>query len=296
MATTVDPTPTHTLVQLSDPHLVAPGQLLKGVVDTAATLSAALAEVERSQLEPAGIILSGDLADVGDPAAYARLREIVEPVAARLGAPVLYGMGNHDDRAAFRSCLLDGDPTDEPVYYTRWIGGLRVIVLDSCVPQRDRGELDADQLDWLAAELAEPAADGTVIVVHHPPLPSHSAVLRLIPLGNPAGLAKVVAGVDVGAGGAGGDVKIIISGHFHHASSGTLAGIPVCVAGSTAYSIDPLAPADVCRGLWGGQYTRLDVYPDGAVATAVTFPSERTLYELGLADFQRDLAAQEAAG
>ena len=50
--------------------------------------------------------------------------------------------------------------SDEPYCYVTWVGGLRVIVLDSTVPGAAHGELDKPQLDWLRAEL-EPAAEGT---------------------------------------------------------------------------------------------------------------------------------------
>ena len=48
---------------------------------------------------PDGIVFTGDLADLGEGDAYAELRALVEPFAARLGTRVFWVMGNHDDRA-----------------------------------------------------------------------------------------------------------------------------------------------------------------------------------------------------
>jgi len=54
----------------------------------------------------AALLLTGDLTDAGDPASYARLRRLLEPVAV----PVLCAAGNNDDRAALREHLLGVAP------------------------------------------------------------------------------------------------------------------------------------------------------------------------------------------
>jgi 3',5'-cyclic AMP phosphodiesterase CpdA len=286
--------PPHTLIQLSDLHVVEPGGLLYGVLDTAATLRVALAHLEASGLRPEALILSGDLTDTGSPAAYARLREIVEPVAARLGSPVLYAAGNHDDRSALRAAFFDAGradargldpaavpPAHGPIFYARWLGGLRVAVLDSSVPGHPHGELGPDQLDWLADLLREPAPDGTVVVLHHPPVPNPNEVMDLIPLRDDGRLAAVVRGSDA---------KIVLTGHWHSPSASLLAGVPLWIAGATAYALDPLSPPDLARGIGGGQYTRVDVYPDVALATAVSFPAGPVVHELTRDELERSLA------
>ncbi|MFX9089603.1 hypothetical protein ABTN55_21285, partial [Acinetobacter baumannii] len=71
---------------------------------------------------------------LGEPEAYASLRAVVEPFAARLAAPVVWVAGNHDERPALRAGLLDAAPTEEPVTGVWDLGGLRLIALDSTVP------------------------------------------------------------------------------------------------------------------------------------------------------------------
>lgn len=66
-----------------------------------------LAAVEASGVRPSAVLVTGDLTDTGDPHAYVRLRAAVEPVAARMGASLLWVIGNHDDRGAMRRELLD---------------------------------------------------------------------------------------------------------------------------------------------------------------------------------------------
>ncbi|MBW0092225.1 hypothetical protein I4I73_24725 [Pseudonocardia sp. KRD-184] len=55
-----------------------------------------------------------------------------------------------------------------------------------------------------AAELAEPAPDGTVLALHHPPLPTVNRVSRLLELRGREALAPVLAGSDV---------RIVLPGH-----------------------------------------------------------------------------------
>ena len=75
--------PDHFLLHLSDTHLVA-GDELYGDVDSEGHLAQLFAEVEASGARPEAIIFTGDLADKGEAGAYAKLRAIIEPAAARL--------------------------------------------------------------------------------------------------------------------------------------------------------------------------------------------------------------------
>ena len=106
------PAPERVLLHLSDTHLRAAGSRLFDLVDATARLKRALGVIEASGVAPDGIVFTGDLVDLGEGDAYAELRAIVEPFAARLGARVFWVMGNHDDRAAFRSRLLDEHSAD----------------------------------------------------------------------------------------------------------------------------------------------------------------------------------------
>lgn len=254
--------PLATVVQLSDLHLVdgaGTDGLLHGAIDPLAALRGALDAVVAAGVPVAALVLSGDLADAGTEAAYRRLQETVDPVAARLGAEVVPVMGNHDERTAFRRVLI-GDGGDRPCDRVHHIGGLRIVALDSTVPGRPDGRLTGDQLAWLRAELATRAPLGTIVVVHHPPVPSPIGAVRAIDLADPAALASVIAGTDV---------HIVLCGHAHHASAGSLAGVPVWIGPATSYRGDVLPPPGVFRGLTGGAFSRVDVYPTGAVATVV---------------------------
>src|SRR6478752_4666786 len=104
-----------TLLHLSDTHLLAGNRPLGGRYDTAANLRRTLAEAEATGIRPDAIVVTGDLTDLGEPEAYRALQNAVAPFAERVGAPVIWVAGNHDERPALRRDLLGLEPTEEPV-------------------------------------------------------------------------------------------------------------------------------------------------------------------------------------
>ncbi|WP_129837891.1 metallophosphoesterase [Streptomyces sp. RFCAC02] len=277
-------TPDHLIVHFSDTHFTGGDKPLHGVADTRANLTAALQAVEAAGITPDALVFTGDLADTADADAYDRLRRTVEPAAERIGAPVVWVMGNHDERGAFRAGLLDADPTDEPYDTVHRFGGLRLIALDSTVPGEHYGEIVQEQLDWLADELATPAEGGTILALHHPPLAPTSDLLRLVDLRERERLAEVVAGSDV---------RMILGGHYHYASSGLFAGVPVAVAAATCYSTDILSPASSAhRGMDAGQsFNLVHCFGGDTVASTTPWGDAQTLYEVTTEQMATWLAA-----
>lgn len=243
-----------TILHLSDTHLLAGNVPLGGRYDTAANLRRTLESVEALGLRPDAIVFTGDLTDLGEPDAYRALRDAVEPVAARLGAPLVWVAGNHDERPALRRDLLDGEPTEEPVTSVHDLGGLRLIVLDTTVPGWHHGDLDDTQLEWLRSELSTAAPLGTILAMHHPPLPSHVPLFDILELRDQSRLADAITGTDV---------RAILAGHLHYSTSGTFAGVPVSVAAATCYTMDLARPATRVNGMDAGQSFHLvHVYAD----------------------------------
>ncbi|GAA5149217.1 3',5'-cyclic adenosine monophosphate phosphodiesterase CpdA [Microbacterium pseudoresistens] len=253
--------PTHTLIHLSDPHLLAGGAALGGRFDVDANLARTLRAIESAAENPDAIVVTGDLADLGEPEVYRRLRASVEPVAERLGAPVIWVAGNHDERPALREHLLGAAPTEEPVTGVWEQNGLRIVTLDSTVPGWHHGDVDAVQLAWLADVLAEPAEHGTLLAMHHPPVPSHIPFFDILELRHQDELAAVLEGTDV---------RGILAGHLHYSLHGTFAGIPVSVASATCYTMDVSAPAQRVNGMDAAQSFQLvHVRPEVITHTVV---------------------------
>lgn len=257
------PDPSHTIAHLSDPHLLAGGALQYGHVDTEARLEAALTRLGRLDPAPQALVFTGDLADKAEPKAYLRLREMVEAAAGALGAQVIWVMGNHDERAAYARHLFDAPAdTDAPQDRVHDVAGLRVVSLDSTVPGWHHGELSADQLAWLADVLSTPAPHGTVLAMHHPPIPvPMMRIAEIIELKDQQPLADVVAGTDV---------RAIIGGHFHFTSYSTFAGVPVSVASATCYTSELAPDHRLLSAVDAHQaFTMLHLYADRVVHSVV---------------------------
>ncbi|EME16662.1 phosphodiesterase [Rhodococcus triatomae] len=263
--------PDHYILHVSDTHFVGDGELLHGKVDSDAKLGRLFERLDSSGQRPEAIVFTGDLADAGNPQAYARLRDLVEPAAEKLGAKVIWVMGNHDSRPEFRAGLLGGEPTQESVDIVHDIDGLRIIALDSTVPGHHHGEITDEQLDWLTDVLATPAPHGTLLALHHPPVPSPLQILEFVELREQRRLEDVLRGTDV---------RGILGGHLHYSTTCTFGGIPVSVASATCYTQD-LFPGGGMRGQDSGQsFNLVHVYADRVLHTVVPVEEGPTLYEM----------------
>jgi 3',5'-cyclic-AMP phosphodiesterase len=263
------PRPDYILLHISDTHLVGGDGSLYGAVNADGLLGELLKQLKQSGLRPDAIIFTGDLADKGEPEAYRRLRAVVEPFAAELGAELVWVMGNHDNRAELRRLLLDEAPSMAPLDRVRMVDGLRIVTLDTSVPGHHYGEISASQLDWLAEELATPAPDGTILALHHPPIPSVLDLSVTVELRDQAPLGQVLKGTDV---------RAILAGHLHYSTNATFVGIPVSVASATCYTQDLTVAAGGTRGRDGAQGCNLvHVYRDTVVHSVIPLGAGKTV-------------------
>ncbi len=276
------PAPERILIHLSDTHLRAGGVRLFESVDASARLERTLGVIESSGIRPHGIVITGDLADLGEPGAYAELRALVEPFAAHLETRVFWVMGNHDDRSAFRAGLHDDESADmRPVDRVDEIDGLRIVTLDTSVPGAHHGELDDAQLQWLAEVLAVPAPLGTILAMHHPPVPSVLPLASSVELRDQRRLAPILAGSDV---------RGIIAGHLHYSTFASFAGIPVSVASSTCYAQDLTVPTGGTRPQDGAQsFNLVHLYADTVVHSVVPVDAPKILEYIDPDEAQRRL-------
>jgi len=284
MRTAEYPAPERVLLHLSDTHLRAPSTpQLFGTIDGEEHLASAIRVIEASGVRPDAVVFTGDLVDLGEPLAYERLRALVEPFASRIGARILWVMGNHDDRAAFRPALLDEAADLLPVDRVDELDGLRVVTLDTTVPGHHHGELADAQLAWLAETLATPAPLGTILAMHHPPVPSVLPLAASVELRDQDRLAEVLRGTDV---------RGIIAGHLHYSTFATFAGIPVSVASSTCYAQDLTVPVGGTRPQDGARaFNLVHVYDQTVVHSVVPIDVPRTLEHIDAEESRRRLRA-----
>lgn len=253
--------PEHVIVHLSDTHLTSTGVLYNNVIDPAAALSKVTDALARTAAEGRGpdiIVVSGDLTDSGDPDAYRRLSAALEPLAPH----IIYATGNHDVRVVFHAELLGEPERQGPILQVHRLAGIRILVLDSTVVGAGHGVLTPDHLAELSAELADPYPGGSIVVLHHAPLPPPSPLLTYFSLDRRSreALAAAVTGTDT---------RIILAGHHHLAGSGILGGVPVAIAPSTAIRTDPLAPPGHERTYGSAGFNLVRMFPDGTVSVSV---------------------------
>jgi 3',5'-cyclic-AMP phosphodiesterase len=208
------------LVQLSDPHV---GATWAGDRDPVAGLRAAVESVRRLPDPPDAVLMSGDLAENGADGEY----EIVRELLSRLGAPVYVLPGNHDDRDTLRRQFDLPGSMGEPVQYAADLGPMRLVVLDSTRPGEDWGELDADRLGWLDAELAGAPDQLTLVALHHPPASTGNTAWDEIGLraSDRQALGDVLQRHP--------QVRRVVAGHVHRAMTAELAGRAVLAVPST---------------------------------------------------------------
>ncbi len=215
--------------QITDLHVRAAGDRLDGRVDTGAFLERAVARLNGLDPRPDFVLITGDLVDGGDPAEYARLRDLLAPLAM----PVRLALGNHDDREAFRAGFPDlgywnaGEPF---VQYALETDSCRVLVLDTLDQSKSTGALCERRLDWLAARLAEDRTTPTVVAMHHPPIPvGIPGMDRLRLLEGAERLEALVAGAP--------NVERVIAGHLHRGVTVRFAGTVLDVLPGAAHQV-----------------------------------------------------------
>ncbi|MGW2961584.1 metallophosphoesterase family protein [Streptomyces sp. NPDC001220] len=236
------------ILHLSDTHLDRTDAPNKRGVNATASLRLMLDELRHLSGFDA-VVVTGDLADDGAVEAYTALRTLIGAYAQERNIPVLCTTGNHDEREAFAKVLgsghLDADGTDraEQVFggeeraAVSTVGGWRFITLDSLVPGRVHGRLAAPQLEWLREVLRTPAEHGTVLAFHHPPFALDLSVTQpAFGLRDPGELAAAIRG---------GDVRMILNGHYHLQLFGLLESVPVWVTPGVVNRIDlTVAPGE----------------------------------------------------
>lgn len=222
------------LIQLTDCHLLAHTSDRMYGVDTHATLRAVLESVRA--WGPDVVVVTGDLADLGEALAYQRLR----PLLLSLGCPVCVVPGNHDDPAVLRETLLGGAISWSPVWRA---GGWQLLLLNSHVPECHGGRLSAAAIAELEETLAAEPDMPALVFVHHPPFAVGSSWLDC--MGLEAGeelIARLQRHVQV---------RALVAGHVHQAFDARRGGLRLLTTPSTcsqalpgqdAWVTDPLGP------------------------------------------------------
>lgn len=258
-----------TFVHMTDLHINTAGAEDDHLFsDTSGTLERTLADIKKMNPQPTFIVASGDLTNHGNPDGYAVLRRMM----ADVGLPVIYTLGNHDDRAGFAQVFSDlhSDPT-APYDTDAVFSGLHVIAIDSSVTGEIGGRWEEGQLDWLKSRLdAHPDLPKLLVMHHAPMLDLENKAIEWESL-------TATATEDLRAAIAGYDVIGILAGHIHLDRATNWHGVPVFVGQGHHAGSDPL---DLTTGLsmLDGTGFGIGTYrPSGLTMTYVPHPQTRAL-------------------
>jgi 3',5'-cyclic-AMP phosphodiesterase len=219
--------PVH-IAQISDLHIKPPGSLAYGRVDTAAALERCVAALNAFRPRPDFVVISGDMADTPTAEEYQYLKRLLAP----LQLPFAGIPGNHDSRELMRAAFPSAAYAfpSGPLNQRMEIGGLDLLLLDSSVPGKPHGELDAPTLQWLDAALAASPDKPALVFLHHPPFKAGIWHMDRQNLRNAGEFAAVV--------GRHPRVQRIATGHVHRATLTTFAGVATTICPAPNHAVD----------------------------------------------------------
>jgi 3',5'-cyclic AMP phosphodiesterase CpdA len=215
------------IAQISDLHIKPPGALAYGRVDTAKALERCVAALNEFAPRPDLVVISGDLADTPTVEEYEYLKRLLAP----LKLPFVGIPGNHDSRemmrAAFpQSYAFSSGPLNQQIE----IGGLDLVLLDSSVPGKPQGDLDAPTLQWLEATLESAPDRPALLFLHHPPFQTGIWHMDRQNLLNASELAPIIRRHP--------RVQLIATGHVHRATLSMFAGVPTTICPAPNHAVD----------------------------------------------------------
>ena len=216
------------IAQVSDFHITATGTAY-GQAPTTESLARAVDHLNAMAPAPDVVIITGDVADAGEPEAYAAAAAEL----GRLDAPFLMVPGNHDQRDRMAEAF-PGNPClrsrgeDGRIRFVNDDYDLRLVGLDTLMPGHHGGGLDTGTLDWLAGVLRD--GKPSVLFMHHPPFPVgiHSMDSELFVMAE--AFESVVRGAP--------NVLRVCCGHMHRPVLRAFGGTTACISPALGMQLD----------------------------------------------------------
>lgn len=197
------------ILQITDIHLAPPPRLVSGRLNTfeifKKTIDRILEDMRKIGKVDA-IIATGDITDTGDFESFCAFRNQIE----RLGIPYFMVPGNHDLQAPMLSCFNDVitlEAGSQKVNWVQDVNEIRLIGLDTSLPNESGGMLDEKTLGFLSESILGAKDKPILIALHHPPFQSGIQFMDKIGLKNSQDLDDILNDVP-------NEIRLI-SGHLH---------------------------------------------------------------------------------
>jgi 3',5'-cyclic AMP phosphodiesterase CpdA len=257
-------------LHFSDFHIQKSRGDLKFGVDPCQSLERVIEAAREMDVGPAFSIITGDISQDGTEAGYTIAMEYIREIEA-LGGPVLPAVGSVDGRENFRRFLLGGEG-DDPCFYSRSLGGLHVVILDSQTSGGNQGSFGAEQLDWLEEEVRG-APGPCVIAFHHPVFHVPFLSGAVPPIFDPLDAERFME-IVAGAG-----VLGVLCGHLHECFISVEEGVPFVMSGSSFSEVFYPEGGRILHEASGFNF--LSYYEGNLKVRPVAFSANRRLLEKG---------------
>lgn len=215
------------LVQLTDTHILPPGELLYGSTDTAAHLRESVRQINCMQPKPDVVLITGDLVERPDEVSYQHFMDIINV----LEMPTYVIPGNHDDPQKMREFFAGTShfpATDDTFQYAIEDFTFRILALNSHADGTELPDFDQKRLSWLQHQLS--ISDKPVLIaLHHPPM---TTGIELIDMGGSEWFQGLKFALAVHK-----QVKLLICGHCHTDLCGRIGQVPVYMAPATSHQL-----------------------------------------------------------
>ena len=208
------------LIHLTDLHFTPPG-IDHLECEPRQRLEQAIESINAEHGDAAFVVITGDLAALGQAAAYEDLKDCL----SALRVPYRLCLGNGDHRTRFRETFPEIE-VDENGFVQSVVetAAGRLILLDTLCQGVHWGELCALRLAWLSRQLEASGSSPLFLFMHHPPFPIGIDLLDGLRLRDADRLAALLEGRTV---------RHIFLGHAHRPVVGSWRGIPFSILRST---------------------------------------------------------------
>lgn len=210
------------LAFITDPHLDAEGVTPDGV-DVRRNFLDALAFVQT--LNPDGLVIGGDFCyGTSHRAVYEWAKEQLD----RLRCPYYVIAGNHDNSVELAGVFRLSHHLHGPeLYYALPLEGRPALFLDSA-----KGQLSAEQWEWLRDYFAALRDNNVLVFMHHPPVPADMLFMDdRYPFRQSDQFVQLVRDLPCHVA--------VVCGHYHVSRSVQRGNLLVLLSPSTFYQLNP---------------------------------------------------------
>ncbi|WP_111859093.1 3',5'-cyclic-AMP phosphodiesterase [Acinetobacter sp. CFCC 10889] len=213
----------HVIIQITDTHLMTdPNESFIGIFPEQ-NFHAVIAQILQEHPRIDAIVHTGDLAQQATTETYQRYQNYMRS----LGIPFFQIPGNHDDINLFPFLV----PNPKPACVE--IGDWCIILLNSAVPHKVDGWIQAEQLNHLENLLTRIQDKFVILACHHHPVDMHSDWIDQHKLKNTEHLTNVLSQFT--------NIKAVLFGHVHQESLTVWENIQFLSTPATCAQFKPLS-------------------------------------------------------